>query len=104
MVNENQGDIVKERGINANSILLVILMGISSWVLINQVNTGKDLATIKTSQVFFKETLDELKAQMVKKPELDIKLLDIELKRVEFENRILRTINETKQPTRTVTP
>lgn len=94
MANEREPDIVKERGINANSILLIILMGISSWVLINQVSTGKDLTAIKTAQVFFKETLDKVEASMVKKPELDNEIIKMQLKQAEFENRILRTISE----------
>lgn len=100
MANEREPDIVKERGINANSILLIILMGISSWALVNQIATGKDTTAIKTAQIFFKETLDKVEAKMVTKPELDNKVIEMELKRVEFENRILRTINDEKESKR----
>lgn len=94
MSNETGIESVKERGINANSILLLILMGISSWVLITSIGTGKDVATMKTAQTFFKETLDKVELKMVTKPELDSEVIKMKLNQVEFENRILRTISE----------
>lgn len=87
---------VKERGINANSILLLILMGISSWVLINQVVTGQNITAIKTAQQFFKETLDKVEARMVSKPEMDSEVLKMRLKQVEFENKVLLILNDPK--------
>lgn len=104
MANENEGDIVRERGINANSILILILMGICSWALINQISTGKDLTAIKTAQVFFKDTLDEVKAKMVTKPELDNEVLKMQLKQSDFENRILKTINDINKGKQITTP
>lgn len=96
MANDKSDQDMRERGLNANSILLLILMGISSWVLVNQVVTGKDITAIKTSQTFFKETLDDVRNKMVSKPELENQAMKMLLKQSEFENKILMMVNDPK--------